>query len=61
MMSRYRTSIGFTRLEKLKYVLASREILIEYKKSVLNGLLLPTVMFGSEIFGMSEVRAKSAK
>ena len=60
-MSRYRLKQGLITLSSVKNTLLNSRVPLEYRNMLIKNILIPRLMFGSEIFGMSEQRVSPLK
>lgn len=60
-MSSYRVNKGVSKVMALSSTLRNNCIPLEYKKMLIGSIVAPTVLFGAEIFGMSERRCSSLR
>jgi len=60
-MSEFRVTKGVSKVMALSCTLRNNCVPLEYKKMLIGGIIAPTVLFGAEIFGMSERRCSSLR
>lgn len=61
LMSKYRLDKGKQTLNILTKTLSNVRVPVGYRLMLIKSILIPTIHYGSEIFGMSEVRASPLK
>lgn len=61
MMSKYRIDKGKDTLCGLMATLRNSRVPLEYRLMLIKSILIPTIHYGSEIFGMNEARVSSLK
>ena len=61
VMSRYRVQKGIEKSKIVSLTLRNKLVPLEYKKMLVNNIIIPTVSYGTEIFGMSEKRTQGIK
>ena len=61
LMADYRVQKGIIKSQALTPTLRNYLVPLEYKKMLINNIILPTVSYGTEIFGMSERRTQRIK
>lgn len=61
LISKFRIEKGRDKLSTLTPTLRNNLIPLEYKKMLVNNIIIPGIIYGSEIFGMSEKRTSSLK
>jgi exonuclease III len=60
-MAKYRLGIGRSTLLQIKPTIGNNSVPMEYKRMLINNILIPRIMFGSEIYGMCEKRVYPLK
>jgi len=60
-MSRYRLSKGKQTLGSISTTLKNPRVPLEYRNMLIKSILIPTLHYGAEIFGMSELRVNKLK
>jgi hypothetical protein len=60
-MSKFRINKGVGKLMALSNTLRNKSVPLEYKKMLISGIITPTVLYGSELFGMNETRCSGLK
>ena len=60
-MAKYRVQKGLERVAIVANTLRNKSVPLEYKKMLVNNIIVPTVAYGTEIFGMSEKRSQNLK
>jgi hypothetical protein len=58
-MARYRTTKGIKTAESIKGIIGNTKIPLASKQLILKCLLQPTLLYGSEVFGMNEKRLEN--
>ena len=61
LMAVSRVQKGFARVNEVADTLRNKSVPLEYKRMIIGNVLIPTVGYGSEIFGMSETRTRAIK
>jgi hypothetical protein len=61
VMSGFRVNRGVNKVMTLSCTLRNKLVPLEYKKMLIGSIVAPTVLFGAELFGMSERRCSSLK
>ena len=61
VMAKFRVGNGMEKLKKCHHLLANNLIPIQFKKAIIRSIIVPSVSFGSEIYGMSEARSAWCK
>ena len=61
MMSKYRIDKGKDCLNSLMPTLRNSRVPLEYRLMLIKSILIPTIHYGSEVFGMNEKRVNSLK
>lgn len=61
VMANYRVQKGIIKSQALTPTLRNYLVPLEYKKMLVNNIIIPTVTYGTEIFGMSERRTQRIK
>lgn len=60
-MAKFRKQKGLEVVAGLSKTLRNQLVPLEYKRMLVNNVVIPTVLYGSEIFGMSEPRIRPLK
>ena len=60
-MAKFRKQKGMEVVIGLSKTLRNQLVPLEYKRMLVNNVIIPTVLYGSEIFGMSETRISPLK
>ena len=60
-MSQFRAQKGVERSRALTPTLRNYRVPLEYKRMLINSIIIPTLSYGTEIFGMSERRTQNLK
>ena len=58
-MARFRCTKGIATANRLTGTISNPKVPLAYKQMLLNSLLMPTLLYGSEIFGMNETRLQN--
>jgi hypothetical protein len=61
LMSKYRIDKGKNTLRLLTPTLRNAKVPLEYRIMLIKSILIPTIHYGSEVFGMNEARVNSLK
>ena len=60
-LAKFRLTKGRSTVAQIKNTLANETVPLEYRRMLISNILVPRIMFGSEIFGMSEKRVHPLK
>ena len=61
VMAEFRVGKGVAKVNALRPTLGNSGIPLEYKRMLVNSIVIPTVTYGTEVFGMSEKRMQALK
>ena len=60
-MAKFRVNKSLSKVNSLNRTLSNISIPLEYKKMLISSIIIPSVCYESEIFGMSELRIQPLK